>query len=137
MSGVGTGGTITGTTRFIRKHKPSFQAIAVEPTESPVISGGKPGKHKIQGIGAGFIPKNLDTSLYRASRACPRTTPSSGPAGRRRRRDSWSGSAPERRCAPTARLACRPENRGKVIVVIIPSFGERYLSTVLFQGLMT
>ncbi len=136
VSGVGTGGTITGVTRFIRKHKPSFQAIAVEPTESPVISGGKPGKHKIQGIGAGFLPKNLDTSLVSGVE----TVSSEDAVEWARRAAKEEGllvgiSSGAALCA-AARVASRPENRGKLIVVIIPSFGERYLSTVLFQGLM-
>ena len=137
VCGVGTGGTITGATRYIRKQKPSFQAIAVEPAESPVISGGQPGKHSIQGIGAGFIPKNLDTSLVDGVE-----TVSSAEAvewGRRAAKEEGlmvgisSGAA---LCA-ASRVAARPENKDKVIAVVLPSFGERYLSTVLFQGLAT
>jgi len=135
ISGVGTGGTLTGSTRFIKGKKASFKAIAVEPAASPVISGGQPGKHKIQGIGAGFVPKNLDTTLVSG---VEKVTDDEAVAWARRAAKEEgllvgisSGAA---LCA-AARQAAMPENKGKVIVVIIPSFGERYLSTVLFEGL--
>lgn len=135
ISGVGTGGTLTGSTRFIKSKKATFKAIAVEPAASPVISGGQPGKHKIQGIGAGFIPKNLDTSLVSG---VEKVNDEEAVAWARRAAKEEgllvgisSGAA---LCA-AARQAALPENKGKVIVVIIPSFGERYLSTVLFEGL--
>ena len=135
VTGVGTGGTITGVTRFIRKHNPSFKAIAVEPADSPVISGGKPGPHKIQGIGAGFVPKNLDTSLL--SGVVDVTNDEAFEWGRRLAREEgvFAGISTGANVAAAARVAARPENRGKVIVTIIPSFGERYLSTPLFEGL--
>jgi len=135
ISGVGTGGTLTGVSRFIKARKKSFQSIAVEPAESPVISGGPPGPHKIQGIGAGFVPKNLDTSLVDGVEQV--SSEDAVQWARRAAKEEGllvgisSGAA---LCA-AHRVASRPENKGKTIVVILPSFGERYLSTVLFQGL--
>ena len=136
ISSVGTGGTITGVSRYIKSRKPEFQAIAVEPAESPVISGGQPGPHKIQGIGAGFIPKNLDLSLIDGVE-----TVSSMDAVDWARRAAVEeglcvGISSGAALAAAARVAARPENEGKQIVVIIPSFGERYLSTVLFEDLL-
>jgi len=137
ISGVGTGGTLTGIARHIKSRKPSFKAIAVEPTESPVISGGKPGPHKIQGIGAGFIPKNLDVSLVNGVEQV--SSEEAMEWARRSAKDEglFVGISSGAALCAAARIAARSENRGKVIVVILPSFGERYLSTALFQGLAT
>ena len=135
ICGVGTGGTITGASRYLKKRKPGFQAIAVEPAESAVISGGKPGQHLIQGIGPGFIPQNLDMSLLDGVEKV--TSDEAIEWARRAAREEGllvgisSGAA---LCA-AARAAARPENRGKLIVAILPSCGERYQSTALFQGL--
>jgi cysteine synthase A len=135
ISGVGTGGTLTGVARCIKSRKKTFKAIAVEPVESPVISGGASGPHKIQGIGAGFIPKNLDTSLVDGVEQV--SSEDAVQWARRAAKEEGllvgisSGAA---LCA-AQRVASRGENKGKTIVVILPSFGERYLSTVLFQGL--
>jgi len=133
VAGVGTGGTITGVTRFLRKRQPQFQAIAVEPADSPVISGGQPGRHKIQGIGAGFIPKNLDTSLLSGVETV--TNEEAFEWGRRLAREEGilGGISTGANVAVAARLAARPENRGKTIVTIACSSGERYLSTPLFD----
>lgn len=135
VAGVGTGGTITGVTRSIRQHKPDFQAIAVEPADSPVISGGEPGPHKIQGVGAGFIPANLDTSLLNGVEQV--TNEESFEMGRRLIAEEgvFAGISTGANVAAAARVAARPENKGKTIVTIWCSFGERYLSTLLFEGI--
>jgi cysteine synthase A len=135
VAGVGTGGTISGSARFLKSKKPGIQAIAVEPAESPVISGGQPGPHKIQGIGPGFVPKNLDRSLVDGVEQV--TSLDAVDWARRAAREEGllvgisSGAA----LAASARIAARPENKGKTIVTILASFGERYLSTVLFDDL--
>ncbi|HMO85728.1 MAG TPA: cysteine synthase A [Lacipirellulaceae bacterium] len=135
IAGVGTGGTITGVARYIKAKNPEFKAIAVEPADSPVISGGKPGPHKIQGIGAGFIPKNLDTSLV--DEVIQVTNEESFQWARRLAKEEgvMGGISSGANMCAAARVAARPEFAGKRIVVIIPSLGERYLSTPLFEGL--
>ncbi|MGA2257019.1 MAG: cysteine synthase A [Thermoguttaceae bacterium] len=135
VAGVGTGGTITGAARYIRRKKSDFRAIAVEPTDSAVISGGKPGPHKIQGIGAGFIPKNLDTSLLSGVETVTNDEAFTWARRLAKEEGILVGISSGGNVAAAIRLATRPENRGKVIVTIIPSFGERYLSTPLFEGL--
>jgi len=132
VAGVGTGGTITGVTRYIRRFKPDFQAIAVEPISSPVISGGQPGLHKIQGIGAGFVPKNLDTSLLNGIELV--SNDEAFEWGRRlaRQEGILGGISTGANVCVAARLAAKPEFSGKRIVTIACSFGERYLSTALF-----
>ena len=135
VAGVGTGGTITGVTRYIRAHNPGFQAIAVEPAESPVISGGKPGPHKIQGIGAGFIPGNLDASLLNGVETV--TSEEAFEWARRLAKEEGipGGISTGANVCAAARMAARPENRDKVIVTVACSFAERYISTPLFAGL--
>jgi cysteine synthase len=133
VAGVGTGGTITGATRYLRRKNPRLQSIAVEPAESPVISGGLPGGHRIQGIGAGFIPANLDTPLLDSVEAV-----SSDEAFRWARRLAkeeglFGGISTGANVAVAARLAADRRNRGKVVVTFAPSSGERYLSTPLFE----
>ena len=132
VAGVGTGGTITGVTRFMRKHNPDFKAFAVEPTTSPVISGGEPGKHKIQGIGAGFVPKNLDTSLLDG--VLKVESEEAFEWGRKLAKEEGivGGISSGANLCAAAELAARPEFKGKRIVTIACSLGERYLSTPLF-----
>jgi cysteine synthase len=135
ISGVGTGGTLTGIAEVIKARKPGFQAIAVEPTNSPVLAGGKPGPHKIQGIGAGFIPPILRTDLI--DEVISVTDDEAIAYGRRMAREEGllSGISSGAALCAAIQVAKRPENEGKLIVMIQPSFGERYLSTALFQDL--
>ena len=135
VAGVGTGGTITGIARYIRSKNRNFQAIAVEPADSPVISGGQPGPHKIQGIGAGFIPKNLDTSLLSGVETVSNEEAFTWARRLAREEGILVGISSGANVAAAVRVASRPEYRGKVIVTVAPSFGERYLSTPLFEGM--
>jgi len=135
ISGVGTGGTITGVAEVIKARKPSFQAIAVEPADSPVLSGGQPGSHKIQGIGAGFVPAVLNTGIIDE---VIRVTNDEAISMARRvgaEEGILAGISSGAAVHAARQVAQRPENAGKLIVVIIPSNGERYLSTVLYADL--
>jgi cysteine synthase len=133
ISGVGTGGTLTGIAEVIKSRKPGFKAIAVEPTNSPVLSGGKPGPHKIQGIGAGFVPPVLKTELI--DEVIVVSDDEAIAFSRRMAREEGLLSGISAGAAMKAAIVIgkRPENTGKLIVMIQPSFGERYLSTPLFQ----
>jgi len=135
LGGVGTGGTLTGSAQFLKPLKPSLQVVAVEPAESPVLSGGPPGPHKIQGIGAGFIPGNADTSLFDEVVQITSADAMDQARSLAREEGIFAGISSGAAVAAAKIIADRPENKGKLIVVIIPSFGERYLSTQLFQNL--
>ena len=135
VAGVGTGGTLTGVGRVWKTLKPDVRIVAVEPADSPVISGGEPGSHKIQGIGAGFIPDNLDTSLI--DEVVTVTNDESFATARRMAREEGilAGISSGAACAAALRIAARPELDGQLVVFVVPSTSERYISTELFDDL--
>ena len=136
VAGVGTGGTITGVSEVLKKKKPGFKAIAVEPAASPVLSGGKPGPHKIQGIGAGFVPDVFKKEFV--DEIIQVTNENAGATARRLAKEEGilAGISSGAATWAAIEVAKRPENKGKLIVVIIPDTGERYLSTWLFQDIV-
>jgi len=136
VAGVGTGGTLTGVTRRLRELNPALVAVAVEPSDSPVLSGGKPGPHKIQGIGAGFVPEILETDLI--SEVVTVGNDESMDMARRAVREEalFGGISTGAALVAAGRVASRPDMAGKRIVVVIPSFGERYLTSDLYREFM-
>lgn len=133
VAGVGTGGTITGVSEVIKGHKPTFQAIAVEPTDSPVLSGGAPGPHKIQGIGAGFIPDILNTKIIDAIFCVTNEQAMACAKDLAKKEGILCGISSGAAAYAAVQTAQKPENKGKTIVVILPDTGERYLSTDLLK----
>jgi len=135
ISGVGTGGTITGVGQVLKERKPSVKMIALEPEDSPVLSGGAPGPHKIQGIGAGFVPVILDRKVIDEVITISNETALETARQAAKQEGIPVGISSGAAIAAALEVGARPENAGKTIVAIIPSFAERYLSTALFEGL--
>jgi len=135
VAGIGTGGTITGVGQVLKKLKPSLHVVAVEPEASPVLSGGQPGPHKIQGIGAGFAPKILDTTIYDEIVKVSNEDSVANARLVARLEGVPVGISSGAALQAAIVVGSRPENKGKTLVVVIPDFAERYLSTILFEGL--
>ncbi len=136
VAGIGTGGTITGVGQVLKERKPELRLVAVEPAESPILTGGQPGPHKIQGLGANFVPEILDTSIYDEVIDVDADTAVQWARRAAAEEGLLVGLSSGAALKAAVEVAQRPENDGKTVVVVIPSFGERYLSTILYQDLL-
>ncbi|MCG2622293.1 cysteine synthase A [Arthrobacter sp. I2-34] len=135
VAGVGTGGTITGAGRFLKEKKPELQIVAVEPADSPILTGGNPGPHKIQGLGANFVPEVLDTRIYDEVLDAPTDAAVAVARDLGIKEGILGGISSGASVWAALQVAKRPENAGKLIVAVVPDFGERYISTILYDDI--